>query len=161
MPLTTWMDQNLVTQGYRLAPDERRRLTFGLRFPTALCLALVTTGVVLESAPLLAGLSVIGVVAGYRPRHPFDHLWNHGVRHLIRAPAVPPNPARRRHAFKLATAWLLAVAALFAAGLTTAGLVLGSAMIAACGAVTVFNLCLPSVAMSLWERRRRRRVMPA
>jgi hypothetical protein len=161
MSLTRWMDGNLATQGYCLTPEESRRLALGLRFPTAVCLALVTIGVALESAPLLAGLAVIGVVAGLSPRHPFDYVWNHGIRHLVRAPALPPNPSRRRHAFKVATAWLLVVGGLFALGLTAAALVLGVMLLAACGAVTVFNFCVPSFALSLWERRRDQEAVPA
>jgi Domain of unknown function (DUF4395) len=159
--LTSWMDDNLATQGYRLSAGERRGLALGLRFPTALCLGLVTVGVVLQSALLLFALSAIGLVAGFTTRHPFDLLWNHAVRHVFRAPPVPPNPARRRHAFKVATVWLLVVATFFAVGWSTAGVVLGAMLLAACSAVTVFNLCLPSIALSLWERRRRRNVVAA
>src|SRR5919109_2251652 len=107
-----WMSRNLATQGYRLGAEERRRLRLGLRFPTGLCLALVVTALVLESPAMLAALAGIGLVAGFTPRHPFDLLWNHGLRHLSAAPPLPPNPARRRHAFKLGTAWLLTVAVL-------------------------------------------------
>jgi hypothetical protein len=156
MTLSRWMDENLATQGYCLSPEESRRLAGGLRFPTAVCLGLVAVGLALESAPLLFGLAAIGLIAGFTPRHPFDHVWNHAVRHAFGAPPLPPNPPRRRHAFKVATAWLLAVATLFAVGWSTAGLVLGVMLLAACSAVTVFNLCLPSLALSLWERRRRK-----
>jgi hypothetical protein len=65
---------------------------------------------------------------------------------------VPPNPTRRRHAFKLATVWLLAVGGLLAAGATTAGLLLGGLLVAACATVTATNLCLPSEALALWQR---------
>jgi Domain of unknown function (DUF4395) len=159
MSLTRWMDDNLTTQGYCLGPEERRRLAVGLRFSTALCLGLVATGLVLESAPLLFALAGIGVVAGFTSRHPFDLLWNHAVRHAFRAPELPPNPTPRRHAFKIATVWLATVAALFAAGLSTVALVLGGAMLVACGAVTAFNLCIPSMALAIWERRRHREAM--
>jgi hypothetical protein len=161
MSLTAWMDDNLATQGYCLAASERRRLAIGLRFPTALCFGLVTVGIVWQSAILLVGLSLIGLAAGFTSRHPFDYLWNHAVRHLLGAPPVPPNPTRRRHAFKVATAWLLVVAGLFAAGWSIAGLVLGAMLLAACGAVTVFNLCIPSLALSLLQRRRARETMTA
>jgi hypothetical protein len=159
MTLTSWMDENLATQGYCLATGERRALAVGLRFSTAVCFGLVTAGVVLQSWILLAALSVVGLVAGFSARHPFDHVWNRGVRHLFRAPPVPPNPPRRRHAFKVGTAWLVAVAGLFAAGWSTAGVVLGVMLLCACGSVTVFNLCLPSLALSLLERRRLREAM--
>src|SRR5919201_351072 len=109
-----WMRENLSTQGYCLSDSDRRRLWFGLRFPTGLCLALVITALALKSAVMLVVLSGIGLIAGFTSRHPFDLLWNRGLRHLHGAPELPPNPPRRRHAFKLATAWLLALAGLFA-----------------------------------------------
>src|SRR5215212_4387819 len=114
MNFQTWSQENLATQGYCLTPHEAQGLRVGLRFPTALCLVLVTTALVLQSALIVAVLVPIGLVAGWSPRHPFDHLWNRGLRHLLGAPELPPNPPRRRHAFKLATAWLTAVAILFA-----------------------------------------------
>lgn len=98
----------------------------------------------------------IGAVAGWTSRHPFDHLWNHGVRHLTGAPELPPNPTRRRHSFKLATAWLAAVAVLFAAGANMAGLVLGSVLVATCTLVTVTNFCIPSTILGWLDGRRRR-----
>jgi len=55
---------------------------------------------------MVFALSAIGVVAGFTARHPFDHLWNYAVRRVVGGPSLPPNPTRRRHAFKIATAWL-------------------------------------------------------
>ena len=65
---------------------------------------------------------------------------------------LPPNPPRRRHAFKIATVWLLVVGGLFSAGAITAALVLGGLLVAACARVTATNLCLPSEALAQWER---------
>ena len=146
------MRANLTTQGYRLSDGERRGLWLGLRFPTALCLALVVTGLALESALMMP----IGAVAGWSARHPFDHLWNHGVRHLVGGAELPPNPPRRRHAFKLATVWLAGVAALFAAGASTAAVALGGVLVAVCALVTATNFCVPSTMLAALERWRRR-----
>jgi uncharacterized protein DUF4395 len=146
------MRQNLATQGYCLSEAERRELRLGLRFSTGLCLALVVTGLALESAALVFALVPIGALAGFTARHPFDHLWNHAVRHVAGGPPLPPNPPRRRHAFKLATTWLAAVGILLTAGATTAALVLGGLLVAACATVTATNLCLPSETLALWER---------
>jgi hypothetical protein len=148
-----WMRSNLTTQGYSLSDDARRQLWLGLRFSTGSCLALVLTGLALQSAALVLALVPIGAVAGFTARHPFDHVWNHGVRRLTGGPPVPPSPTHRRHAFKLATAWLTVVGGLLAAGATTAGLVLGVLLAGACATVTATNLCLPSEALALWERR--------
>lgn len=149
----SWMDRNLEIQGYRLTASESRSLRWGLRFPTALCLALVVTGLALQSAVLILALVPIGAVAGWTRRHPFDLIWNHGLRHLTGAPELPPNPRPRRHAFKLATVWLLAVGLLFAFGEATAALVLGAILVAVCGLVTAFNFCVPSTVIRVWSRR--------
>jgi Domain of unknown function (DUF4395) len=153
-----WMHENLATQGYCLTGAEARRLWVGLRFPTALCLALVITALALQSALMVALLVPVGLVAGLTPRHPFDYVWNQGLRHLTGAPELPPNPVRRRHAFKLATVWLAAVAVLFAAGANTAALVLGGVLVAVCGLVTVTNFCVPSTMLAWLDARRGREV---
>jgi len=156
-----WTHEGLVTQGYHLTEPERSELWLGLRFPTGLCLGLVVTAVALGSPVMLFALSGIGLVAGFTGRHPFDHLWNHGLRQLFDAPALPPNPRRRRHAFKLATAWLLTVAVVFAAGLDTAALALGAVLVAVCGLVTVTNFCIASTLLAWWEERCPKRVASA
>ncbi len=153
-----WMHENLGTQGYRLTGDEARRLRAGLRFPTALCLALVITALALQSALMVALLVPVGVLAGWTGRHPFDYLWNRGLRHLTGAPELPPNPVRRRHAFKLATVWLAGVVILFVAGLDTAALVVGGVLVAVCALVTVTNFCVPSTMLAWLAARRRKEV---
>jgi hypothetical protein len=97
-------------------------------------------------------------VAGWSERHPFDYVWNHAVRHRFRASPLPPNPTRRRHAFKLATVWLAVCAVLFAAGASTVGLALGGLLVAVCGLVTATNFCIPSRMLAWWENRRRSEV---
>jgi hypothetical protein len=150
---SAWTRSNLTTQGYCLSDTERRELWLGLRFSTGLCLTLVVVALALESPVIVFALSGIGVIAGVSARHPFDHLWNHGVRHLVGGPPLPPNHARRRHAFKVATAWLVVVGALLSVGATTVAMVLGGLLVAACATVTATNLCLPSEALAWWERR--------
>ena len=145
-------DANLAVQGYCLSSQESRALRFGLRFPTAFCLALVVAGLALQSAVTILALVPIGAVAGWTARHPFDALWNHGLRRLSDAPPLPPNPTPRRHAFKLATVWLLTVGVLFAVGQATAALVLGGVLVAVCGLVTVTHFCVPSTLLGLWWR---------
>jgi uncharacterized protein DUF4395 len=150
----TWMERNLDVQGYCLSAQESSDLRWGLRLPTALCLTLVLTGLALQSAVLILALVPIGAVAGWTRRHPFDLIWNHGLRHLSGAPQLPPNPTPRRHSFKLATFWLLGVGLLFAFGQDTVALILGGILLGVCGLLTATNFCLPSTLLALWWRRR-------
>jgi hypothetical protein len=109
---------------------------------------------------MIFALSGVGLVAGFSPRHPFDLLWNHAARHLTGGPALPPNPTRRRHAFKIGTVWLALVGALLLAEATTAAILLGGLLLAACTTVTTTNLCLPSEMLAwLASRRSRRRAV--
>ena len=150
-----WMSGNLAMQGYCLAGGERQALWLGLRFATGLCLALTAGALIAGSAPAFLALAVVAAVGGFSERHPFDYLWNRGVRRLFGAPSLPPSPRRRRHAFKAATAMMLVEAALLAAGAAVAAAIFGALILGACATVTVTNLCLPSLALSLLERGRR------
>jgi Domain of unknown function (DUF4395) len=150
----SWSERNLAVQGFCMSAQESHALRWGLRFSTGLCLALVVTGLALQSAVLIFAVVPIGAVAGWTSRHPFDLIWNHGLRHLSDAPELPPNPTPRRHAFKLGTIWLLAVGLLFAFGQPTAALILGSILVSVCGVVTFTNFCVPSTLLGIWWRRR-------
>jgi Domain of unknown function (DUF4395) len=156
-----WMRSNLTTQGYCLSDGERRELWLGVRFSTGLCLTPVVVALALESPVMVFAPAGIGVIAGFSAHHPFDHLRNRGVRHLVGGPPLPPNPTRRRHAFKIAAAWLVVVGGLLAAGATIVALALGGLLVGACATVTATNLCLPSEALSRWERRTTRRQVNA
>jgi hypothetical protein len=151
MALRAWMQRNLATQGYCLTAAEERELAVGLRFSTGLCLALVVTALALQSAAMLLALVAVGAVAGFSARHPFDHVWN-----AVAATPLPPNPSRRRDAFKVATVWLACTAVLFLAGAATAALVLGALLVGACAVVTATNFCIPSESLAYWERRNER-----
>src|SRR5205085_1557068 len=80
-----------------------------LRLSTGTCLLLVITALALESPAMSFALTGVGLIAGLTSRHPFDLVWNHVVRHVAGGPALPRNPTRRRHAFKIATVWLVVV----------------------------------------------------
>jgi hypothetical protein len=82
------MARNLLTQGYCLTDVERMRRGVGLRFATGLCVALVALSLSLESSALFFVLAAIGAAAGLTPRHPFDLIWNYGVRHGFAALAL-------------------------------------------------------------------------
>jgi len=51
---------------------------------------------------------------------------------------------------------MLALAGLFAIGAQTTAVIVGALLLAACATVTVTNLCLPSLALSLLDRWRSR-----
>jgi hypothetical protein len=154
-----WMGANLTTQGYCLTDDDRRRRAVGLRFSTGACLTLVVAALALESAPFVFALSGVGLVAdsplatrsttsGTTPRATCS----------ARRSCRPTRGAGATHS-RSERAWLAVVGTLLAVGATTAALVLGGLLVAACATVTATNLCLPSEIFA-WLERRRESVKP-
>jgi hypothetical protein len=154
--IATREDGYLTVQGYQPTPEQRPALRVGLRLATGVCLALVVTGLATRSAGLVLALVPIGALGGWTARHPFDAIWNHGLRHLTGGPALPPTPRPRKYTFRLATVWLLAVGVLLAIGHTTPALALGAVLVAVCALVTVTNICIPSMLFGAWWRWRDR-----
>lgn len=85
-------------QGFAALSDEAKaQYTWALRFTPGLCTVLVILGLALQSWPLLFALLAIALVGAIFPAgHPFDLVYNYGIRHLFRAEALPPT--RRRGA---------------------------------------------------------------
>ena len=125
-----------------------------MRWSPALCTTVMVAGVLWASPPLLWSLALTAVVGAVLSRHPFDYLYNHGVRHWTGTRALPPNGAPRRFACALGTAWLGAAGLAFHLGAITAGYALGGALIAVAGLVSFTHYCIPSlIYQTLFARR--------
>jgi rhodanese-related sulfurtransferase len=141
--------QGYVGVGERTLAD----IQFGLRFSPALCAAGVALGTVLASPAILLAMMVTAIVGAATPRHPFDWLYNYGVRRLLSKPAIPRNAAPRRFSCGVASVWLLGTAVAFTAGWTIPGYVLGASMAGMAAFVAVTHICLPSLIYTrLFER---------
>lgn len=116
-----------------------------LRMSPALCAAVAATGTALASPWILWALAGAAVAGAALPFHPFDLIYNLGIRHLVGAPKLPPNRAPRRFACGLGSVWLLATGGLFGAGLSAAGYALGAAFVATATLVATTHVCIPSM----------------
>jgi Domain of unknown function (DUF4395) len=152
--LTHWMRCNLSMQGYQeLSDDERTELDLALRLSPLLCLTGMTLGVVTESPAILLGMAATAVLGGFiTAKHPFDLIWDYGLRRLNEGPPLPPTPPPRRFACQIASVWLLALAAAYVAGADTLGLVLGVPLLLVAAVVAITNWCLPSLIYGLFSR---------
>lgn len=139
-----------------LAPVARwLRLAFGL------CALLAALGIALASPAILLVLAAIAALAALFPVHPFDLLYNHGIRFLTRTPPLPRRGAPSRFACGLGAVWLLPVAWAFSAGHHIFGYVLGGALTAVAILVSTTDICIPSlVYRSLFGFPRRRPIEP-
>ncbi len=146
--------QRLEMQGFSALDDQAiSELDLWLRFTPAVCATLVAVGTMLGSVPLLIALGATALFGAVFPRHPFDLLYNYGLRYITGTRVLPPNPAPRRFACAFATVWLALTAWVFAAGAITAGRVLGAMFVAVALVTVLTDFCIPSFLFQLVGRR--------
>jgi hypothetical protein len=135
--------------------DDRQisELNVWVRLTPALCATLVAIATALGSAPLLAGIAATALLGAAFPHHPFDFLYNYGIRYVTRTSALPPNRAPRRFACAFATLWLSLTAWAFASGAITSGRVLGAMFVAVALVPVLTQFCVPSFLFQLITRR--------
>jgi hypothetical protein len=78
------------------------------------------------------------------PGHPFDVVYNHGLRHVLRMPALPRYGPRRRFACALATMMLIIAALGFQVGLPKVGHPAGWFVVGAAFVNVTTGFCIPS-----------------
>lgn len=78
------------------------------------------------------------------PWHPFDLIYNHGIRHFLGTQILPRANAPRKFACGVATVWLGAVSWAFLTGATTLGYILGFSLTIAAAVPTFTDFCIPS-----------------
>ncbi len=116
-----------------------------LRWSPVLCTFFMILGVSLQSPVALWLLAATAFLGVFLPFHPFDLLYNYGVRHLTGTRPFPHNGPQRKFACGLASAWLLATGWAFYVGASTLGFALGIPLILVAALVSVTNICIPSM----------------
>jgi hypothetical protein len=110
-----------------------------------LCALLAGVGTVLASPTILFSLTVVSAPAALLPFHPFDLIYNHGVRHLRNTGPLPKRRAQGRFACGIATLWLVATGIAFGAGQNVLGYLLGGSLTAVGLLVGTTDICIPSM----------------
>lgn len=132
-----------------------------LRLAFGLCAFLAALGIALASPAILLLLATIAALAALFPVHPFDLLYNHGIRFLTGTQPLPHRGAPSRFACGLGAIWLLPVAWAFYAGHDVVGYALGGALTAVAALVSMTDICIPSlVYRSLFGFPQRRTIEP-
>jgi hypothetical protein len=123
-----------------LAPVARwLRLAFGL------CTLIAGIGTLLASPAILLALVPIALLAALFPIHPFDLLYNHGIRFLTGTGPLPRRGAPARFACGVAAAWLPLTAFAFANNHPGVGYTLGATLVAVGALVSTRDICIPSL----------------
>lgn len=135
---TTFAERALVMQGFDRRAD--RRAARWLRLTPSLSTLWIGSGTALAAPRVLLGFALVSAVGALGKRHPFDYLYDRGIRRWVRGARLPINPAPRRFAMGLAAVW--AAAALFLTGRRRSGRVAGGLLAAAGATVASTHFCL-------------------
>ena len=127
----TFQQKSLVQQGYRdFNAAQLAQLDWGLRFTPVVCSLITLVGLYTENPKLLLLVSFLGIWAFFAPAaHPMDLLYNHLVRHLFKAVALPPNPFQRRLACFAAGVMNATAAGLFLSGQPVIARIVGGVLL--------------------------------
>lgn len=116
-----------------------------LRFTPLVCAALMGLGTALALPALLWALVPVAALGAVFPVHPFDLVYNFGLRRVTGTRSLPPNGAPRRFACGMAALWLAATASAFMVGAAAVGYVLGGVLTSVAALVGTTHFCIPSL----------------
>jgi len=114
-----------------------------LRLPFALCAALAAAGTLFAAPMFFWALVPIAALAAIFPVHPFDLLYNYGLRHLTGTGPIPKRGAPSRFACGLGAVWLLVTGWAFQSGYVTAAYLLGGTLTLVALLVSTTDICIP------------------
>lgn len=133
-------------QGYCNMTDEQiDGLAFGNRFAYILCSTILLVGVITTHIPTLSAMLAVAFFGVILPYHPFDYLYNHVVRHILKKPKLPKRSKQLKFACALATLFIAGIIYTFSYGMILAGNIIGYSLLAVAFAVSYLDLCIPSI----------------
>jgi hypothetical protein len=138
--------KRLEAQGYTGLSDEQlTSYRFGIRFAYGACVALTAIGLLFTSIPILLLSLSVAFIAVLLPYHPFDYLYNFGLRHVMNRPKLPVRTNQGKFACGIASVWLGVIIYLFAYHQFLWGYVFGSVLLMVGTLVTTTDICIPSM----------------
>jgi hypothetical protein len=115
------------------------RLAFGL------CALLGGVGTILASPTILVVLALIATIAAASPVHPFDLIYNYGIRHLTGTGPLPKRGVPTRFGCGMGAVLVLITAWAFSAGHVVVGYVLGGVLTSVVLLMSTTDICIPSL----------------
>ena len=145
MPVNPTARSRLEAQGFCGLDDKTlAELAPWVRWTYALGTLVTLIGVTLMSPAVLWILAAITSVGIFLPFHPFDLLYNYGMRYLTHTGPFPNSGPQRHFVFVVATVWLAVTGWAFHVGANIAGISLGVLLIFVGGLASTTNFCIPS-----------------
>lgn len=144
--LSDFTKDNLNKQGFDTLDDEAKSCyAMPLRFSPAVGTILVVIGLALQSPVWIGAMALVTLSGALFPKGMLlDLVYNLGVRHIFRAPPLPPTPTPRRFSYLLSTSLLAGSALSFYFGITWLGFILGGLVVIGGTILTSSLWCLGS-----------------
>jgi hypothetical protein len=117
-----------------------------LRLAFGLCAVMAGVGTAMASPLTLLLLVPIAALAALLPVHPFDLIYNYGIRFMTGTSSLPRRGAPSRFACGLGAVWLVATAWVFHTGHPRLGYLLGGLLTGVAALVSTTDVCIPSLA---------------
>lgn len=137
--------QRIQAQGFcGLDDSSYQQLNYPLRLSPAICMLWAAIGTYLVSANVLWALVPFAALGAILPGHPFDAIYNYGLRYINDTVRIPVYPARRRFACVMATIMTLITAWGFQAGYLLLAQIMGWSLVAAAFINVSTGFCVPS-----------------
>jgi hypothetical protein len=144
--VTATVRERIQAQGFCGLDDETyAQINYPLRLAPAICMVWAAVGTALGSPTILWALVPFAALGAILPGHPFDVLYNHGLRYLFGTPALPRYGTRRRLACAVATTWLIVAAWALQAGMPVVGTIAGGSVAAGTLLQVSTGICPPAV----------------
>jgi uncharacterized protein DUF4395 len=145
-PLTETTRRRLDIQGFDCVADGTLTpVARWLRLAFGLCAVMSGVGTALASPTILLLLAPIAALGAALPVHPFDLIYNYGIRSLTGTAPLPRRGAPTRFACGLGALWLVTTAWAFKSGRPVAGYVLGGLLTSVAVLVSTTDVCIPSL----------------
>ena len=116
-----------------------------LRMAFGLCATLAIVATALASKPLLFTLAAIAFLATILPVHPFDLIYNYGIRRLTGTRRLPKRGPPSRFACGVGALWVIVTIGAFDSPYPIVGYVLGFTLAAVAILVATMDICIPSM----------------
>lgn len=116
-----------------------------LRLAFGLCAVLAGLGTAIASPTILIVLIPFAFLGAVFPVHPFDLIYNYGIRFITGTSALPRRGAPSRFACGLAVVFLTGAIWAFQAGHILLGYFIGGSMTAVALLVSTTDICIPSL----------------
>ena len=143
--LSPTTERRLRVQGFTADKAWLAEVASWLRLSPVLCATFAAVGTATASPTILFALAATALLGAMLPFHPFDLIYNFGLRFLVRKRPLPPNGAPRRFACGIAAVWLVTTALLFLNGAMALGYTLGILFVLVAGLVSTTDICIPSM----------------